>query len=140
MTWARMRTLYGKTEARMISKFVSEIDNKYLDIIEEKPFKPYNNGDSFGYRNDQKEYFSYAKGPKKPSLDSVLNTYNIKRGSSVSVDDTVYKKGDRVKQKKFGEGMRRSVLSKDGDYQLEISFDNIGTRTLMASFAKLTKL
>ena len=69
-----------------------------------------------------------------------MNTYNIKRGTTVTCDDNVYKKGDRVKHKKFGEGMILSVVSKDGDYQLEISFDNIGTRTLMASFAKLTKI
>ena len=139
MTWARMRTLYGKTEARMISKFVSEIDNKYLD--EEKPqqrVSSFSSGNSFD-RFSSDNYFSYVKSShKNQSLDGVMNTYNLKRGSGVSNDD--FKKGERVKHKKFGEGLILSVENKDGDFQLEISFDNVGTRTLMASFAKLTKI
>ena len=138
MTWARMRTLYGKTEARMISKFVSEIDGKYLDM--EKTDNPRNYvRNQSGEKYSSAEYFTYSKNNNKPNLDSVLSAYNIKRGGS-SGDNTEYKKGDRVKHKKFGEGMILSVIPKDGDNQLEVSFDNVGTRTLMASFAKLTKL
>ena len=138
MTWARMRTLYGKTEARMISKFVSEIDGKYLDM--EKTDNPRNYvRNQSGEKYSSAEYFTYSKNNNKPNLDSVLSAYNIKRGGS-SGDNTEYKKGDRVKHKKFGEGMILSVIPKDGDNQLEVSFDNVGTRTLMASFAKLIKL
>lgn len=138
MTWARMRTLYGKTEARMISKFVSEIDGKYLDM--EKTDNPRNYvRNQSGEKYSSAEYFTYSKNNSKPNLDSVLSAYNIKRGGS-SGDNTEYKKGDRVKHKKFGEGMILSVIPKDGDNQLEVSFDNVGTRTLMASFAKLIKL
>jgi len=138
MTWARMRTLYGKTEARMISKFISEIDGKYLDVEKTDNPRNYVRNES-GEKYSSAEYFTYSKNNNKPNLDSVLSAYNIKRGGS-SGDNTEYKKGDRVKHKKFGEGMILSVIPKDGDNQLEVSFDNVGTRTLMASFAKLIKL
>ncbi len=140
MTWARLRTLYGKTEARMISKFVSEIDDKYLDIENPKQKSPSRSA-YLGYSNNNCDvgYISFQGSNKKQSLDSIMNTYNLKRANdNVSTDE--YKKGDRVKHKKFGEGLILSVLPKNGDYQLEISFDNVGTRTIMASFAKLTKI
>ena len=50
------------------------------------------------------------------------------------------KKGDRVNHKKFGNGLVISVTPTGGDAQIEISFDNVGTRSLLASFAKLTKI
>ncbi len=139
ITWARLRTLYGKTEARMISKFVSEIDDKYLDIQEpaqKSPARPaYLGRDNYS----DSGYASFGGSVKKQSLDSVMSAYNLKRGNS-TVSNDEYKKGDRVKHKKFGQGLILSVLPKNGDYQLEISFDNVGTRTIMASFAKLTKI
>ena len=70
-----------------------------------------------------------------------MSTYNIKRGASqtspVKCDVSA---GDRVKHKKFGEGMVLSAKPQNGDTQLEIAFDNVGTKTLMASFAKLIKI
>ena len=45
-----------------------------------------------------------------------------------------------MSHKKFGTGLVVSVVPSGNDCQLEISFDNVGTRTLMASFAKLTKI
>ena len=50
------------------------------------------------------------------------------------------KKGDRVKHRKFGEGLIISVAPSGGDYMVEILFDNVGTKKLMASIAKLTKV
>ena len=52
----------------------------------------------------------------------------------------VYSKGERVSHRKFGEGMIVGVTDKGDDIELEISFDKVGTRTLMASFAKLKKI
>ena len=48
--------------------------------------------------------------------------------------------GERVMHKKFGEGMIVGITESGGDMMLEILFDNVGTRNLMASFARLKKL
>ncbi len=142
MTWARLRTLYGKTEARMISKFVSEIDEKYLDMENAQSVPSYKA--SFGYGKDTFSDLPFLGNSASSSdnyLTNVLNTYNLKRGSDKPLNTSFdFKKGDRVKHKKFGEGLVLSALPKENDVQLEISFDNVGTRTIMASFAKLTKI
>ena len=50
------------------------------------------------------------------------------------------KKGDKVNHRKFGNGMVISVSPSGGDHLVEILFDNVGTKNLMASIAKLKKL
>ena len=51
-----------------------------------------------------------------------------------------FKKGDRVHHRKFGDGMIISASPSGGDYLVEILFDNVGTKNLMASIAKLKKI
>ena len=146
MTWARMRTLFGKTEARMITKFISEIKSEHLDVQDAPPRRSTSSGySSFGGSSsgDFTPRFGGSSYTKKPSLGSVMSAYNLTRGaqsngaSSAGFD---LRKGDRVHHKKFGDGLILDIQTKNGDHQLEISFDNVGTRTLMASFAKLTKI
>lgn len=141
MTWARMRTLYGKTEARMITRFISEISAEHLDIEEPAKRQTYSAGAGAGAQSKAAPSFGRA------SVDSIMNAYNLKRASAVNrpLNTSLaaacdIKKGDRVKHKKFGEGLVLSVTDRSDDTALEISFDNVGTRTLMASFAKLTKI
>ena len=144
MTWARSRTLYGKTEARMITRFISEISAEHLDI--EEPAKRQTHSVGSGGFSQSKAAPSFGRA----SVDSIMSAYNLKRASAVNRPQTApgapsaavcdIKKGDRVKHKKFGEGLVLSATDRGGDTALEISFDNVGTRTLMASFAKLTKI
>ena len=42
--------------------------------------------------------------------------------------------------KKFGEGMIISAVPVGNDTKLEIAFDKVGTKTLLALYANLTKI
>jgi DNA helicase-2/ATP-dependent DNA helicase PcrA len=46
--------------------------------------------------------------------------------------------GQTVEHKTFGQGMIISVKPMGNDSLLEIAFDTVGTKKLMAGFAKLT--
>jgi DNA helicase-2/ATP-dependent DNA helicase PcrA len=48
-----------------------------------------------------------------------------------------FKKGDRVRQAKYGEGVVESILPKGADFEVTVNFDHNGSRTLLAKFAKL---
>lgn len=50
-----------------------------------------------------------------------------------------FKAGDMVEHRKFGKGMILSVTPSGNDVKLEIVFDDVGTKSLMGSFAKLKK-
>ena len=51
-----------------------------------------------------------------------------------------FKGGDRVRHRVFGEGSILSVTPMGGDYMLEVKFDKVGTKKIMATFAKLERL
>ena len=51
-----------------------------------------------------------------------------------------YKVGERVNHKKFGDGMILSANKMGNDTLLEIAFDTVGTKKLMAKVAPLTKI
>ena len=53
---------------------------------------------------------------------------------------TNYTVGERVKHKTFGEGMITSVTNMGNDSMLEIAFDSVGTKKVMANFARLEKI
>ena len=61
--------------------------------------------------------------------------------ASAGVLSAGYEVGQRVEHAIFGAGVVRSIeLAQDGDQRLVVEFGNAGTKTLLAKFAKLTKL
>ena len=55
----------------------------------------------------------------------------------VSGDYTV---GQRVEHPKFGVGIVQRIETLATDHKLVVAFDSVGEKTLLAKFAKLTKL
>lgn len=118
---ARQRMIYGKTGASLPSRFLREIPE---DIIERKG-SYYNTG----YRMQTNSWQQQAS----PSVSKTLSSYSsISAKPAVSID---FKKGDMVMHTAFGKGMVLSVMKMGGDALLEIAFDNIGTKKLMAKTA-----
>lgn len=48
--------------------------------------------------------------------------------------------GERVRHNVFGDGTVISVKKISNDAMLEVAFDSVGTKKLMANFAKITKI
>ncbi len=147
LTSARSRTMYGKTESRMPSPFIDEIPKNLMDGESEialRPKKTFTSpiSDGAGVYSKIPSFNLGGSKPKKTSAESIINRFNMSSAANIaqSAQPCGIKKGDRVKHKKFGEGLVVNAVDKDGDTQLEVCFDNVGTRTLMASFARLTKI
>jgi len=127
--------LYGKTESRMPSRFIDEIPFGLIDKIAERGGRLH----SSPFANSGKSERTFGT---KESLDSVLSTFNIGTAASKILEKLPcdFKKGDRVMHKKFGPGMICDITDTGDDTELEISFDRVGSRRLLASFAKLEKI
>ena len=138
MTYALQRIMYGKTESKVVSEFVGEIPEALLNRID-TIVRKYNMtgkpGASYSYGINS--YFN--ENPTVLDVNAFIDKNTFKASQMPKVNDT-YEKGERVSHRKFGEGMIVGVINKGDDTELEISFDKVGTRTLMASFAKLKKL
>ncbi|MBO5312590.1 MAG: UvrD-helicase domain-containing protein [Clostridia bacterium] len=118
ITHAKERMLYGMTQRNLLSRFVREIDERYLDIQRDKATS------RAGFQQ-QKQSFSGFDFGKKQEKKSAQKDYAI---------------GDRVRHLTFGEGTILNIIPMSTDYMYEIAFDNVGTKKLMASYvAKLMK-
>ena len=68
------------------------------------------------------------------TAESFLQNLNANKET---VDITNYKEGQRVYHKKFGEGTISSIEPEGDDAKVDISFDKVGHKRLMAKFAGL---
>ena len=122
---AKQRMLYGRTSSALPSRFLKEIPEEY--IVRKG-----------GYRRPQEstagygQYSGYASSMRKPQpkrAESSMIT-NTKSTNYLELNQ-----GDMVMHAAFGKGMVLSVLKMGGDALLEIAFDDIGTKKLMAKTA-----
>lgn len=138
LTFAKTRMSYGTTMRNMLSRFCDEIPKELIEEHTVSAFgfggtSPYGYG--YGNRNDGSGS-PYQSG--RPRQDPVRPPV-IKKPAADSAVPAI-KMGDRVKHKKFGEGIVISARPMGNDILLEVAFDITGTKKLMARAANLEKL
>ena len=131
ITHAKQRMLYGRTSAALPSRFLREIPEDCM--IKKGGYRRVQES-SYGYDggySSSSNYPSYTLPARKPQVKRVESTM-------VSAAKTTYlelNQGDMVMHAAFGKGMVLSVMKMGGDALLEIAFDDIGTKKLMAKTA-----
>ena len=113
---AKQRMLYGRTNAALPSRFLREIPE---DITEKK-------GGYYQPKQSHYNSFTYMK-PTRPA--------SVKLPSEQTTSYLKLNKGDMIRHTAFGKGMVLSVIEMGADALLEIAFDEIGTKKLMAKTA-----
>lgn len=126
ISYARQRMLYGRTSASLPSRFLKEIPEECLvrkggyrraaPLYGGEYAEPYQMR-QVPYQRTQPKHMgnSFASTTNSPALE--LNA------------------GDMIQHAAFGRGMVLSVMKMGGDALLEIAFDDIGTKKLMAKTA-----
>ena len=109
------RLLYGSTSRNLPSRFLNEIPKELCNVSG-------NNNTYF----EQKINIGY----KKPVSYSAISP---QKPESIAV----YKSGMSVSHRTFGNGIILNVQRMSDDYLLEINFEGVGNKKLMANFAKL---
>lgn len=120
ITKTETRFMYGKTESSMTSRFWKEIPEEFVEDVSPKKKSIY-------------EYVPDRPKKKNNFWNSAAQANKKSSGSALSV-------GDRVRHKTFGEG---TIIKSDGNKNatvLQVDFDSIGLKTLIAEYAKLEKV
>ena len=162
LTCSKQRTIFGSTSCNQVSRFLKEIPSDLLDGYDEAlGEKQESNSNIFGdskyswtygskdngniktYKIDKNEPKVAAASSSTNSngfmfrtAESFLNTLN-KKSSGTNVDLSKYKSGIRIFHKKFGEGTISNVEPEGDDLKVDIDFDKVGHKRLMAKFANL---
>ena len=116
LTTATWRMLYGQTSSNGASRFLREIDPSVLDQRGKK--KP------AAVRNAE---------PVRRTADAL----HLKQPDAAPLD---FAPGERVKSPAHGEGTVLKAVPMGGDMLLEIAFDQVGTKKILAKFAKIRKV
>ena len=152
LTCAKQRTMFGSTSCNMASRFLSEIPAEMLEGLDEPFGQVKQNNDymwSYG-ANSANTIKTYKIEPVEPkvaassvnkgfafgrSAESFLSGLTNK--STKKIDLSQYVQGVKVYHKKFGEGVITNTEPEGDDLKVDISFDKVGHKRLMAKFANL---
>ena len=162
LTNSKQRTTFGSTTHNPPSRFLQEIPKELLDVYDDAistmpkkdnifgesnytwSYGSKNNGNIKSYKTTEPQYATSAAGIQKNSgttgfafrtAESFLN--NIGKKSNSNIDLSAYQSGVRVYHKKFGEGTINYVEPEGEDLKVDINFDKVGHKRLMAKFANL---
>ena len=127
ISYAKQRMLYGRTNASLSSRFLREIPE---DMVVRKGQYHSTQRQTYVYSGFSSGDYTlpYRSAPKKTEFSSVPTT-------KTQTSYLELNKGDMVQHTAFGKGMVLSVIKMGGDALLEIAFDQIGTKKLMAKTA-----
>ena len=140
ITNASTRMLYGSTNRNLPSRFLREIPEKLCDMSAEAQSFGFGGFDGFdnprGFAANKGS--SYSKGIGKSSYISGFSkgSANV-TAQKPKAEKLNYNVGQMVEHNTFGRGMVLKVTPMGSDLMLEIAFDTVGTKKLMAAYAKL---
>jgi DNA helicase-2/ATP-dependent DNA helicase PcrA len=139
ITHASERVVYGSTQRNPLSRFVREIDKACIEKRDDftKARSAKVPGEAFTAASAytlQSQLEDRHLGFGKIAITSANSNSNKNTGT-----EKEFSPGERIVHPKFGGGMVISAEAMGGDTLLEIAFDDVGTKKLMAKFAKLKK-
>ncbi len=159
LTCSKQRTIFGSTSYNPVSRFLQEIPEELLEGYEEAfgqtsnkeeifknssytwTYGSKNNGNIKTYKVEEREPVMAAKSNSNfafRTAESFLNNLGKKASSNnQKVDLSQFEAGVRVFHKKFGEGTINIVEPEGEDLKVDINFDKVGHKRLMARFANL---
>ncbi len=131
VTHVRERMMNGRTSANPLSRFIAEIPEECMDIVDE-PIQSGELRQRMPRLPKMKPVNHFVEETKKP-VSALEKKAPAKPGASFAT-------GDRVRHQTFGEGTVLSVKPMGADVLYEIAFESAGTKKLMATYARLTRV
>ena len=154
LSFATMRYRFGNITYCEPSRFINEIDDKYLDYPKENIQKKFSDDSFGGYRtnylkNNKLDENALTNNEKtnvitfNPSNKKLIKI-NSNLSTSSSILDTKLNKnliaGDWVLHDKFGKGQISVLEGNWPETKANILFENVGQKSLLLKFARLNKI
>ncbi|AKP68087.1 DNA helicase PcrA [Companilactobacillus ginsenosidimutans] len=134
VTNAYSRMLYGRVQSNQMSRFVDEIGDENLNLVNANagamPFKKKDDGE-----------FPFARRRRESALHSSykVSTAHAAAGAQ-GAENVSWTIGDKVDHKKWGQGTVVKVTGNGKNAELDVAFDNEGIKRLLAEFAPIKKV
>ena len=129
LTNARQRMLFGQTQHNVTSRFMKEIGS---ELVEKH--------DNAAAMKQQLEAEDKSVTEVRSATLQQQLARSKKTAGGAPKETVAYTAGEKASHSIFGEGVIVSVKPMANDSMLEIAFDKVGTKKIMANYAKLKKL
>ena len=132
---AEHRMMYGKTARNPMSRFIKEIPQELQEFVDATAYtsRVPAHGGATPYGR------SSSSRPGK-GVSETDKSIGISRKVSAGQSGASFAPGDAVAHKVFGQGMVLSATPMGNDTLVEIAFEKVGTKKIMANFARLKKV
>ena len=138
LTNARQRFRNGQTVFSSPSRFLKDIDTCYVQQTQSmSSFSPQPIKIQTHTTNTTSSSSSLSASGKLKSVSKQVGSSTTKTRKEVRSE---WKKQDRVEHKVFGAGTVLDVYHENDNDKIDIQFDNVGKKTLLLTYAKLTRI
>lgn len=115
LVWAKNRRRFGERIGGVQSRFLKELDSKYVDH----------------------EYSRTILGYQRKKQPSIWQQDSMPDYENESQEDVKLRVGMRVSHKMFGRGTVLKIINQVGNIKVNVLFDNVGEKRLVLPYAKL---
>ncbi len=125
VTYSKIRTIYGRTNYSLPSRFLDEMPRKFIESSTLKERK--RSVASQGFTSPRETFIQvvdYTRRPKERAANTMAHAGDISIGTKVS-------------HKKWGIGTIVQIKDKDDDKELVVAFDKVGLKRLLLSLAPI---
>lgn len=129
LTSTSQRMLFGQTHRNVTSRFMREIGSELIE--------KHDNAATMRRKSNSRD--NSVTAVYSSTLQQQL-ARNKMHSAVPTASCTIYSAGERVQHNVFGNGTVISSKPMANDAMLEIAFDNVGTKKIMANLAKLRKI
>jgi DNA helicase-2/ATP-dependent DNA helicase PcrA len=145
LTYTLSRYRWGKLIDAEPSRFIEEIDEKYLEYLTPKEQGRFNatlDASLFGEVDNSKFRLKKPVSSAPPTFSSIQGRKlrkikPIDNSSKTNLFDNKLTVGNKVKHERFGTGVIVRIEGKGADTKAEINFNKGGLKNLLLRFAKL---
>lgn len=144
ITCAKRRMLYGQTSYAKPSRFISEIPS---ELVEDKNAEQRRQAEArrsaasaqraesgYAYSGRSESAYSMPKpSVSRPSVSQTRRNSPVGSGTAGKIPD--YQKGQKVLHKVWGPGVIQEITPMGGDMLLQIEFEKVGNKLMMAKSA-----
>lgn len=130
LSYATSRFRFGNVRNMEVSRFLNEIDSRYLKV--DKKFELEPQEPAFRFSDQFKRNSPRGNSPAPPSIVPHTPSPNF-----AASDVRLLQPGKRVEHPKFGFGVVKDIDLQSPDKKATVVFDHNGEKTMILGFAKL---
>ena len=157
LSYAKSRYRNGSTTMCTPSRFLRDIDTRYLEIAS-GGMHASRSEESWGQARQEPAFRSPFQQPRPvehkpfegtiptvqptaaPRLKRIENAMKTPILTQTPVSGLAFQAGDRVRHDRFGEGLVVAIEGEGSNLKATVDFDNLGRKQLLLKFAKLSKI